>query len=238
MGHYLAVSAFRCVSAPELSDAISGYLHEHGVSTCLSSLANEAARADAVQVFEPSNGWTTVLWPPHFTLHDVAACRALSRTLDTVVSAMSAPGDAGWFHTLISSGAILDRFASYPASLAWDQSEVEALARKWAGNPAMVAAVFNAPATAVAAHYRQVGPEEPAQDYEEPRRGIRIWWPTDRQDAEMAEPANDGPDPADPWGFVRCWEVLGITYPVGRLEMTARFTMKNGWNRLLPSNPS
>lgn len=224
---------------PALVDAIGAYLHRYGVAQSILREGDEAPSTATIDVFEPLNGWTTVLWPAYFNAHDVATCRVLSETLDTVVSAMSIADDDGWSHNLLRSGTLLDKFASYPLALAWDLSEVEPLAREWAGDPQTVAAVFGVPIADVAAHYRQAGSEQPGDPdfeiYEEPSRGIRVWWPRRGRDPDREHPA-DQQDPADPWGFTRLWDLLGITYPVGRLPVAARLSMVEGWNRLLPPN--
>lgn len=133
-----------------------------------------------------------MVWPPYFNIHDVAACRALSEALGTVVSAMSVADDDGWSHSLFDNGILLDKFSSCPVALVWELSELADTARAWSGSPEVVAEVFDVPADAVAAHYRQAGPDDDLGD--------------------------DDPDPADPWGFVRLWEFLGITYPVSVLD--------------------
>lgn len=209
MGMFLAASAFRNVDVPDLARAIGTYLTEHGVVSTVLDEHDPQRRPGQIDVFEPAGRWTTVLWPPYFNIHDVAACRALSEALGTVVSAMSVADDDGWSHSLLDAGVLLDKFNSYPVALVWELSELDATAREWSGTPGIVAEVFDVPVDAVATHYRQAGPDDDLDD--------------------------DEPDPADPWGFVRLWEVLGITYPVGRLQVAARLGMADGWDRLLPT---
>lgn len=107
---------------------------------------------------------------------------------------MSVADDDGWSHSFLESGKLLDKFHSYPVALVWELSELEDAARVWAGGPETVAVVIGVSVDAVAVHYRQAEPD----DGEIP-------------DGEI--------DPADPWGFVQLWEVLGITYLVGRLPV-------------------
>jgi hypothetical protein len=239
MGHYLTVSAFRDVAACDLVDGITAYLREHGVTTSTSDVGRPPSPA-TIDVFEPLDGWTGVLWPEYFNLYDVAICRALSERLDTVVSAVGIAGNDGWSHHLLRAGTVLDRFASYPLALARHLGEVESVARAWAGDPATVAAVFGVPVADVATHFRQAGPEEAddvdAEVEEIPARGIRIWWPRRGQHADRHAP-EDREDPADPWGFTRFWELVGITYPV-RLPVVANLDLVDGWDRLLPRNPA
>ena len=132
MGHYLTVSAFRGVAACDLVDGITAYLREHGVTTSTSDVGRPPGPA-TIDVFEPLDGWTAVLWPEYFNLYDVAICRALSERLDTVVSAVGLAGNDGWSHHLLRAGTVLDRFASYPLALAQHLGEVESVARAWAG---------------------------------------------------------------------------------------------------------
>ena len=77
-----------------------------------------------------------------------AACQWLSRELRTVVSTVTTTDAEGWSHTLFGCGTVLDRFHSFPASLAWDDEDVAALSREWAGDFELVARVFGVDACA------------------------------------------------------------------------------------------
>jgi hypothetical protein len=190
-----------------------------------------------VTVFAPVDGWTTVLWPEYFNSHDVVACQDLSDVLDTVVSTVSVAGSAGWIHALLDSGTVTDTFASYPRALAWEESEVESVARAWAGDPARVASVLGVPVASVAPHFRQAVADEAdeveGEDLE--RRGrLRIWWPRSTpHDGAKQTPERD---PADPWGFVQFWRDVGITYPVGRVPVQQRLLLDQDWQARVPRN--
>ena len=50
---------------------------------------------------------------------------------------------------------MLDRFHSYPASLAWDDDDVASLAHEWSGDFELVARVFGVDACGVRRHFCQ-----------------------------------------------------------------------------------
>ena len=98
-------------------------------------------------------GWTTVTWPAYFAPRDLALCRFLSRELHTVVSTVTTTDDEGWTHHLFGCGTELDKHHSYPAGLAWDDGDVQALAEEWRGDYELVARVAGVEPCAVRRHF-------------------------------------------------------------------------------------
>jgi hypothetical protein len=199
VGEVLSVSAVRGVEPPRVLEAIESYFDSRSVSH--SRRDDRTDEAD-VRVFESRGGWTTVLWPHYFLPRDVEAGLALSRTLHTVVSAMSSVEGEGWSHTLIGCGTVVDRFHSYPAALVWDGDDLRTLAEEWSGDPALVARVFGVPEARIRRHFCQACPD-----------------------------ARDHPG-RDPWGFIAFWAALGIAYPEGRVEPYAVLEVDRSWQRL------
>ncbi len=112
-------------------------------------------------------GWTTVTWPAYFAPRDLVLCRVLSRELHTVVSTVTTTDDEGWSHHLFGSGTELDKHHSYPAGLAWDDGDVQALAEEWHGDHELVARVAGVEARAVRRHFCQATPatrDHPGRD--------------------------------------------------------------------------
>ena len=180
-----------------------------------------------------------MLWPEYFNLYDVAICRALSERLDTVVSAVGLAGNDGWSHHLLRAGTVLDRFASYPLALAQHLGEVESVARAWAGDPATVAAMFGVPSRTSRPTSARPDPRRPTTSTPRSRRSPRAASASGGRGAERAPTGTPGGSggPADPWGFTRFWELVGITYPV-RLPVVANLDLVDGWDRLLPRTPT
>ena len=120
-------------------------------------------------------GWTTVTWPAYFAPRDLELCRDLSRELHTVVSTVTTTDDEGWSHHLFGCGTELDRHHSYPAGLAWDDGDVQALAEEWHGDFELVARVAGVDACAVRRHFCQATPtarDHPGRD----RDGYLALW--------------------------------------------------------------
>ncbi len=111
--------------------------------------------AAEVSVSVDHGGWTVVTWPPYFAPRDLEVARDLSRDLHTVVSAVTTTADEGWSHHLFGCGTELDRHHSYPAGLAWDDGDVQALAEEWRGDFTLVARVAGVDACAVRRHFCQ-----------------------------------------------------------------------------------
>ena len=147
------MSAIRGVAPHRVVEAVEAYLDGAALAHARRT-AEDASPAD-VRVAESRDGWTAVTWPSYFAPHDLAACRWLSRELHTVVSTVTTTDDEGWSHTLIACGTVLDRFHSYPASLAWDHDDLVSLAREWSGDFELVARVLGVEACAVRRHFCQ-----------------------------------------------------------------------------------
>jgi hypothetical protein len=112
-------------------------------------------------------GWCVVTWPAYYAPRDLDLARDLSRDLRTLVSAVTTTRDEGWSHHLFGRGTELDRHHSYPAGLAWDDGDVQALAEAWRGDFELVARVAGVSPCAVRRHFCQATtatPEHPGRD--------------------------------------------------------------------------
>jgi hypothetical protein len=147
-----SVSAIRGVAPHDVVQAVEAHLDNVGVPHAHRGSV-EPTPGD-VRVAEAHHGWTTVTWPSYFAPQDVPACQWLSQALHTVVSAVTTTDDEGWSHTLVGCGTMLDRFHSFPASLAWDD-DVASLAREWSGDFELVARVLGVDACGVRRHFCQ-----------------------------------------------------------------------------------
>ncbi len=137
-------SAIRGVAPHQVVDAVRARLDTY----------DDGAGAE-VLVGAERQGWTIVTWPPYFAPRDREIARELSRDLHTVVSAVTTTADEGWSHHLFGCGTELDRFHSYPAGLAWDDGDLQALAEEWRGDFELVARVAGVDACAVRRHFCQ-----------------------------------------------------------------------------------
>ena len=94
-------------------------------------------------VFAPLNGWTVILWPEYFNVHDFVTCQHLSQQLKTVVCTAHVYDDDYWAHALFDSGEWVDRFCSVPDYFAENDSDAQRLTHEYKGNPSVFADRFN-----------------------------------------------------------------------------------------------
>ena len=113
MGHFLAVSAFRDRSVQSVSDAVVAYAKRFDCD-CEPATGGEPDDSRDALVFPPENGWTAILWPSYFNIHDIELCRNVSSALAAIVSTVHVYDGDYWTHALIESGTVRDVFASMP----------------------------------------------------------------------------------------------------------------------------
>jgi hypothetical protein len=185
MGGFMALTALPVSDTRAIADAIARYAAWHGVATDV--LGPDAVNDDDVAtVSPPEGGWAVVAWPTYFVGLEPAALW-LSAQFGVVASALTFYDGDFWMHVACERGEYRDQFASMPDYFTEDPAERAALRRRWAGDPATLAALFDRPAGVIAPYL-----VEPA--------------------ARTAFP-DDGFDLDDPWVFVDFWRRLGITYP-------------------------
>lgn len=114
MSHFLAVSAFRNLTPEDLAGHLLGYADEFGMA-CEEYLDGEDPDpAHDASVFAPQDGWTVIVWPSRFVVHDIPACRSLSRAAVTQASTIHIVDDAYWAHVFFDRGRTVDQFCSNP----------------------------------------------------------------------------------------------------------------------------
>jgi hypothetical protein len=138
MGEFLAVSAFRDQPVDALTAAICRSVATHGVACDEIGEGPSEEAVDAL-VFPPANGWTVVLWPPYFNVHDIPMCAAISRELAALTSTVHVHDGDYWTHVVYDAGELVDRFASLPEYFTDDPGEALALTEAWAGDADRVA---------------------------------------------------------------------------------------------------
>jgi hypothetical protein len=154
VGIFLATTALRDVSVRKLVPEIEGWFDDRFiVCTKVSGVELPSAR-DYLAVFEPHNGWTTVVWPRFFGNHSEIA-EHLSSRLRTVASSVEVYDSEAWQHVVYDNGRLLDEYATDPSGLVSDLDDPRAVARRWRGNPKVVARHVGGSAREIARHYRR-----------------------------------------------------------------------------------
>lgn len=155
MGTFLAVSAFRDVPADDVADEITAWFEGHFVVCTDTPRVEKLDPAVTVQIFVPHEGWTSVLWPAYFNIHDIAAAKHLSGSMSAVACTVSVYDSDAWQQVVFDAGRPVDRFATNPASLATDSEPLRDVALRWRGDPRAVAAVLGANEREIARQYRR-----------------------------------------------------------------------------------
>ena len=191
MGEFLAVSAFHERTPEQVEAATTRYIESQGLALeALRTTTPDDARDSLV--FPQANGWTVVLWPSYFNIHDIPLCAATSLDLGALVSAIHVYDGDYWAHSLFDRGERLDRFASVPGYFAEDEDEATAKALAWTGDANALGDAFGVDPATLSPYLRHVDLED--------------------ETTSKAFP-DDAFDLAFFWVFTDFWRRAGIAYP-------------------------
>jgi hypothetical protein len=212
MGYFLAVSAFQDSAVERLAQAIRRCASEFNVAchTFDPERAESNPETDA-SLFEPVEGWTVVLWPAYFNIHDFPVCQALSEQLSTLVSTMHVYDGDYWAHGLFERGQLLDRFCSQPDYFAEDSETAERMKTEWRGDPETIASRFNVSAEAIRGYVLRLASFE--ESVPQPRSLFSLF-KRRRPGLSVRKVKPDDEFGLDNfWVFTDFWKRLGIRYP-------------------------
>jgi hypothetical protein len=212
VGNFLAVTAVRDLSAQAVAQAIAEYARRHGLDASVLN-GNPGVDSQRAGVFAPVNGWTTVLWPPYFNIHDIGAASALSDATQTLVSTMHVYDDEYWVHVLVRAGVVLDRFASRPTYFDPAREDAERLRARFAGDADVTADAVGDEADRLRPYFRHL---------------------TDDAAGGRAFP-DDEFDLDDTWVIADVWRRMGITYPEPVSAVAITVDLGPGWRSSLPT---
>ena len=222
MGYFLAVSAFQDSTVEKLAQAIQQYAAEFGVACQIfDPPQNESSPKTDTTVFSPTNGWTIVLWPEYFNIHDFPICEVLSDRLSTLVSTIHVYDGDYWAHGLFEKGQLIDQFCSQPGYFAENLEIAEQMKARWQGNPEAVASRFKVPVDVVRGYLVHFSPSE--ENVPQPRSLLSFLKRRKPRVSDHKVKPDDEFELDNFWVFTDFWKRLGIHYPD---DMT-------GWARLL-----
>lgn len=190
MGLFLAATAVRSESVSEIAHAISQCMQSHDVKHEVllgSTPFNEDTDA---QIFLPTNGWTVVLWPNYFNIHDFPVAMAIAAARSWLISAVHVYDGDYWEHLAVSGTEELHSFCSRPTYWKDEPSELERVA-KFISAPERLALASGVSVASLMPYFVDAD-------------GIA--------DDAKADPA-DQFLLSDIWVFTDFWRRLGITYP-------------------------
>ena len=155
MGNFLAATALRDVSIPDVLAAIEAWFEDRFVVSSSAEAGAEISDMDRLTVYEPVNDWVTVLWPMFFGPHQVEMAKYLSERLNAVVSSVDIYHSETWQHVVYDGGVLVDAYGTDPSYLASDLDDPRAVARYWKGNPQAVAGTLGGPVRVISRIYRR-----------------------------------------------------------------------------------
>jgi hypothetical protein len=216
MGLFLAVTAIRAEHS-RVANAVCQYAQTHGVKCKGIEFAEGRGPSDRTDasIFRLENGWSRVLWPAYFNVHDFPVAQFLSAELSTLVSTINVYDGDTWAHGLFENGEELDRFGSVPSLYAEGEDNLEAVVAAWSGKPNVVAAAVGC-SPEVLSRYFQHAPEGGFDENEAKA------FPDDEFDRN------------DVWVLVDFWRRMGITYPDGS-PPDAHLRMEKDFSKKLPT---
>jgi hypothetical protein len=192
MGHFLAVTGFRSESVTDVAAAITDYLSSFGVpseSVPAGSPLND--RRDA-EIYAPVNGWTVVLWPQYFNIHDFPLARAVAAARSWLVSTVHVYDSDYWEHLCCSGGVELHAFCSRPHFWQDDAPEDFQSMMAYATEPSRLASALGVSPQVIQPYLADVDA---------------------LPDPEAKAQADDEFALEDIWVLVDFWRRLGIAYP-------------------------
>jgi hypothetical protein len=189
MGDFLAATAIRGASVAEVVQAISQYLPAHDVKFDLLTDVTSPSATDA-RVFAPENGWTVVLWPAYFNVHDFPLAQQLARDRGWLISSIHVCDGDYWEHLAVDGPSEVHSFCSRPHY--WDDASGESACTAHHPEPDRLAALMGIEKPILDAYLIDADelPEEDAKAH-----------------------ADDQFELADFWVFTDFWRRLGIVYP-------------------------
>ncbi|MEV4513932.1 hypothetical protein AB0K00_33865 [Dactylosporangium sp. NPDC049525] len=200
MGGFIHIAALRCTDSRAVADAVVRYAAGHGVPAEVVP-TGAGDRSDVASVGHPDDGWSVVDWPRSFA-GPAKATRWLSGELGVVASLAEYYDGDDWNHMAFDCGEVRDRYASDPDGQTSELTTLAEARHRWAGDAAVVAAVFERRTEEIAPYFARPRPLRRvwARLLGAPPHGVKAW-PDDQFHLD------------DPWVFVDFWKRLGINYP-------------------------
>lgn len=114
MGMFLAITAIHESDRLRIFSSVESYFEKAGVP--IASVTNGVKveeRTDAL-VFDQTPGWTVILWPPYFNIHDFPLAKSVAADLGTMVSSLHIYDGDYWEHLFQNGQESLHYFSSRP----------------------------------------------------------------------------------------------------------------------------
>jgi hypothetical protein len=214
MGHFLAVTGFRTDSVADVARVITEHMKSHGVLCESVPVASPPNHQRDAQIYASVAGWTVVLWPEYFNIHDFPLVRALAAAQGWLASTVHVYDDEYWEHLSCSGGTELHAFSSRPRF--WEHESPDDFQRTAAYDtePSRLASAVGVSTQVIQPYIVDV-------------------------DSLTNPEAKAHPDDlfalGDFWVFTDFWQHLGISYPTPPQNLTAVLRLGLNVRKKLPT---
>ena len=191
MGHFLAVTAIRSESTQEVTRAVCDYLKSHAVDYELVPATTPLSEDRDAQLLAPSSGWSVVVWPTYFNVHDFALAKSLASREGWLISTVHVYDGDYWEHLALQGSTELHAYCSRPNYWADEPTEL-ARVSAFDSSPNRLASAIGVPASALAPYLVDVDALSPNEGKAQPSDRFAL---------------------DDFWVFTDFWRQLGIAYP-------------------------
>ena len=200
MGYFFAVTAFKMDSVAEVTRTVTNYMNSHSVSCESIPVHSELNHRRDAQIYAPVAGWTVILWPEHFSLHDFPLTRTLAASHRWLISTVHVYDSEYWEHLCCSGDAELHAFCSRPGF--WKEESPDDFRRisGYKTEPSRLASSLGISPQIIQPYIVDVDS-----------------LPTPEVKAHLS----DGFALGDFWVFVDFWRHLGIIYPTPPQNLAA-----------------
>jgi hypothetical protein len=213
MGYFLAVSAFKTELVADVARVITDHMKAHDVPCESVPVASPPNDQRDAQIYAPVAGWTVVLWPEYFNIHDFPLVRSLAASQDWLISTIHVYDDEYWEHLCCSGTRELHAFCSRPRF--WEEESPDEFQHMSAYNtePSRLASAAGTSPQVIQSYLVDVDslPSPEAKAYSDDEFAI-----------------------GDFWVFVDFWRRLGITYPIPPQNLAAVLRLGLNVRKKLP----
>ncbi len=200
MGYFLAVTAFRIDSVAGLTRIVTNHMNAHSVSCESIPVDSPPDHQRDAQIYAPVNGWTVILWPEYFNLHDFPLVRTLAASQQWLISTVHVYDGEYWEHLCCSGDTEVHAFCSRPGFWKEESPDDFHLMSGYNTEPSRLASCVGISPQVVQPYIVDVGS-----------------LPNPEVKAHLTDEFTLG----NFWVFVDFWRRLGIMYPVPPQNLAA-----------------
>ncbi len=211
MGYFLAVSAFKSDAPADVCRVITEYMNRYELGCSpITAETDPDEKTDAL-IFNPRNGWTVVMWPSYFNIHDFAFVRSVAPGHKLLISTVHVYDDDYWEHLCHSGETELHAFCSEPKY--WgDEGPEYQLVSGYNSEPNRLASALGV-SPEVIKPYLVIG-SEAGEAQAHPDDEFALW---------------------DFWVFTDFWRRLGIHYPDSTSSVFTTLRIDKDFMKKLPT---